>query len=142
MGHVFHEIYLHFNWHTKGDRPMLAGDMEDRVHKLIRNRCRQAKGVFLHGIGGTDNHVHIALSIESSVCVSEAIRQLKGGSAHDINEATGRTSLQWQRGYGVVSFGKRNLGWVLQYIANQREHHARGNVQHRLESAGTDEKPG
>ncbi len=23
--HVYHEIYLHVNWHTKDDRPMLTG---------------------------------------------------------------------------------------------------------------------
>jgi hypothetical protein len=23
--HVYQEIYLHFNWHTKGDSPLLTG---------------------------------------------------------------------------------------------------------------------
>jgi hypothetical protein len=41
--------------------------------------------------------------------------------------------LYWQRGYGVVSFGKRNLPWVSQYIAQQKEHHARQGVVDRLE---------
>ena len=34
--------------------------------------------------------------------------------------------LEWQRGYGVVSFGKKHLDWVQNYIANQKEHHAAG----------------
>jgi len=65
--HVFHEIYLHANWHTKGDRPMLAGDMEGRVQQNIRQRCRQTKGVYVHEMGGTDDHVHVVFSIEPSV---------------------------------------------------------------------------
>ena len=38
-----------------------------------------------------------------------------------------------QRGYGVVSFGKAHLDWVLDYIKHQREHHAHGRLEARLE---------
>ena len=42
--------------------------------------------------------------------------------------------LNWHtRGFGVVSFGKKQLGWVLEYVANQKEHHRCGNVMKRLE---------
>jgi hypothetical protein len=41
--------------------------------------------------------------------------------------------LEWQTGYGVVSFGMRDLDWVVEYVRNQREHHARGAVHDRLE---------
>ena len=51
--HVFHEIYLHFNWHTKDDLPLLTSDLEPLVHDYLRQRCRQTKGVYFHGIGGT-----------------------------------------------------------------------------------------
>ena len=44
------------------------------------------------------------------------------------------TAVLKQRGYGVVSFGKRNLDWVLDYVRRQREHHAGGQVQARLEA--------
>jgi hypothetical protein len=40
----------------------------------------------------------------------------------------------------VVSFGKNNLEWVLKYIANQREHHAKGKVFDRLERIGVYEE--
>ena len=41
--------------------------------------------------------------------------------------------LEWQAGYGVVSFGTGDVEWVRAYIRNQREHHGRGRVQDRLE---------
>jgi len=77
--------------------------------------------------------VHVVFSIEPSVCISELLGALKGGSSHDINEEAKRISLQWQRGYGVVSFGRKNLPWVLDHVARQREHHASGAVHERLE---------
>jgi hypothetical protein len=41
--------------------------------------------------------------------------------------------LQWQTGYGAVSFGTGDLGWVKEYIRNHREHHAHGRIHDRLE---------
>ncbi len=40
---------------------------------------------------------------------------------------------------GVVSFGKRNLPWVLEYSAHQKEHHASAKVVDRLERADVDD---
>ena len=131
--HVFHEIYLHVNWHVKDDRPTLTADVEPLVHRLIKDRCRRIKGVYFHGIGGTETHIHLAVNIEPHVTISELLKDLKGGSSHDLNSHLGRKELYWQRGYGVVSLGKNNLAWVREYIAHQKEHHAKGRAQDRLE---------
>ncbi|HEV7225613.1 MAG TPA: IS200/IS605 family transposase [Pirellulales bacterium] len=137
--HVFHEIYLHLNWHAKGDRPLLTPKVEPLVHNFIRTRCRQTKGVYFHGVNGTSTHVHLAVNIEPSVSISELVKDLKGAPSHEINKEAGRAVLQWQRGYGVVSFGKQQLAWVLEYIANQKEHHAKGTARRRLEQTGEDD---
>ena len=41
--------------------------------------------------------------------------------------------LDWQTGYGVVSFGTKDLEWVKDYVRNQRERHDRGTLEERLE---------
>jgi len=33
----------------------------------------------------------------------------------------------------VVSFGSRDLPWVVDYVRNQRQHHATGRTYERLE---------
>jgi REP-associated tyrosine transposase len=68
------------------------------------------------------------------------VKNLKGGSSHDADEQLEQKLLYWQRGYGVVSFGKNNLPWVLDYIHHQKEHHASGRTQDRLERTGFDEE--
>ncbi|MEX0611075.1 MAG: transposase [Pirellulales bacterium] len=84
----------------------------------------------------------MAVSIRPTLLISEFIGQLKGGSSHDVNQAIGRNQkvIEWQAGYGVVSFGTRDMPWVVEYIRNQREHHARGTVHERLERI-TQEEP-
>lgn len=131
--HVYHEIFLHLNWHTKSNYPALRGEVENQCHTAIRRKAQSIKGVFLQGIGGTDDHVHVAVAIEPFVTVSDMVQELKGFSSHEVNQQHGRKILEWQRGYGVVSFGKAHLPWVLDYIANQREHHRAGKIEQRLE---------
>ena len=103
-------------------------------HAALEEKCRRIKGAYLHGIGGTDTHVHLGLSIEPFVCISDLAQELKGASSFEVNKRMNRKALEWQRGYGVVSFGKRNLEWVLEYVRRQREHRASGQVQARLEA--------
>ncbi len=131
--HVYHEIFLHFNWHTKGDLPLLTGELETLAHAELMGKCRRIKGAYLLGLGGTDTHVHLALSIEPFVTISDPVQELKGACSFEVNRRMNRKALEWQRGYGVVSFGKTHLDWVLDYVHRQREHHANGRIQARLE---------
>jgi REP element-mobilizing transposase RayT len=45
----------------------------------------------------------------------------------------GYKALEWQAGYGVVSFGTGDLEWVKDYIRNQRERHSSEKIVDRLE---------
>ncbi len=137
--HVFHEIYLHLTWHTKGSRALITPELEPEVFAFFRGRCAKTKGVYLHGINGTPTHVHLALNIEPHVTISDLVGELKGACSFELNKARGHKVLEWQRGFGVVSFGKQHLAWVLAYIANQKQHHAVGTAIARLEYADRDE---
>jgi putative transposase len=129
------EVNLHVNWHTKENLPLLNPAVEQFVHRFLRQKIVDTPGVFVHQIGGTENHVHVVLTIPPTVLISDLIGQLKGASSHEANFQMGRGDkiLQWQTGYGVVSFGTGDLEWVKKYVANQKEHHAKGAVYERLE---------
>lgn len=141
---VYSEIHLHITWHIKDDAPVLVDEVESRCHQFLLRRCRDTRGVYVHAIGGTETHIHVAVSVPPTLLISEWIGQLKGSCSHHINhEICNRKILDWQTGYGVVSFGTRYLPWVVRYITNQKEHHAEGKVFERLEriEAIEDEQP-
>lgn len=131
--HVFHEIYLHFNWHTAGSRPMITPSLEPMVFDFIRQRDFDTKGVYFLGIGGNEYHDHLVVSIEPDVLISKFIGDLKGACSHEINARMGAKVLDWQRGYGVVSFARKDLKWALDYVANPKQHHANNTLSPRLE---------
>ena len=141
MSYSYSEINLHVVWHTNLSMPLLTPALESFVHHHITHRLLTEEGIVVHAIGGTENHVHLAISVPPTVLVSELIGRIKGSSAFEANRqfAVSEKLLEWQRGYGVVSFGTRNLAWVKSYIEKQKEHHARGTLQERLELA---EAPG
>src|SRR5262245_55491321 len=92
-------------------------------------------GVYVHEVGGIATHVHLCLTVPPTLLLSDFIGQLKGASAHEANQmlGDGRKLLEWQTGYGVVSFGTKALEWVKRYVRDQRQRHARGAVESRLE---------
>jgi REP element-mobilizing transposase RayT len=141
-GHTFHEIYLHLNWHTKGSRPLLNPELEAKVHEYIAQKCRSTHGVYFHAIGGTATHVHLAVNIQPSVGISKLVGELKGACSYEMNRQARQQVLDWQRGFGVVSFGRLQLGWVKRYIAHQKEHHAKGTAIERLERIQEEERLG
>jgi putative transposase len=140
----YSEIHLHLVWHTKNSLPLIVPRVERATYAALRKRCADAD-VELHAMGGTPTHVHLAVTVAPTLTVSKLVGQLKGGSAHDVNHANGprEAHLQWQAGYGVVSFGSKDLPWVCQYVENQKAHHAKGRVRtERLERISEEEDEG
>lgn len=131
----YSEINLHLTWHTKQSLPLLSPRVEPLAHRYVKQKAVNTDGVFLHAIGGTETHVHVVVTIPPTLPISEFIGHLKGFSSHETNKQIGlrEKSLQWQTGYGVVSFGTGDLQWVTTYVGSQREHHAQGKIHDRLE---------
>ena len=131
----YSEIHLHLTWHTKTSSPLLTPTVEPLAHRAIKHKIVEWPGAFIHEIGGIETHVHLVVTIAPTILISEFIGQIKGASSHEVNQQAGRSHkvLEWQPGYGVVSFGTKDMPWVREYVRNQRERHAKGRVYERLE---------
>jgi putative transposase len=134
-GNYYSEINLHLIWHTKESLPLITDRIEPALYRYIRQRIINTPGIYVHEIGGTETHIHVALSIQPSLQISDFVGQLKGASSHEINQTLSQRDkiLQWQSGYGVVSFGTGDMDWVTDYVRHQKKHHAQGKIFERLE---------
>ena len=137
---AYSEINFHITWHTKDNLPMIRGRIEDRLYHFLTHKIIETPGSYLHAIGGVEDHVHIAVSLTPEILVSDWVGKLKGSSSHYINHEVQPKTLQWQRGYGILGFGTKDLKWVVEYVKNQKEHHKRGSVHERLERITPDGK--
>jgi len=138
----YSEINLHITWHTKDSLPLLTPRVEPLAHRYIKHKLINTDGVYVHEIGGNETHMHVAITVAPTIIVSDLIGQVKGASSHAVNREIGLGDkiLQWQSGYGVVSFGTGDLDWVNAYVRNQRRHHASGTTHERLERIAPLEK--
>lgn len=132
---AFHQLVYHFTWSTKNRQPLITPAVEARLYPYIGYKCKEL-GYRLHAIGGTEDHLHVLLSLTPSQLVAEVARNLKGASSHYINkESELDATLYWQDGYGVVTLRQSEIPRVVQYIQSQKEHHRQGKLSTWLERA-------
>ncbi len=133
MSGTYSEVYYHVIWRTRQNEPYITTELEPHLYAYLRSRCA-ALGVFVHALGGIEDHIHLACSVPPSMSVSEAVKQLKGSSAHFVNHQPELDSrLYWQDGYGVLTFARRDLPRVVAYVQNQRRHHQEGTLSGKME---------
>lgn len=136
---VYSEINLHITWHTKSNWPSIKPEIELKLHQFLKHKIIETRGAYFHAVGGIEDHIHLAVSISPELEISKWIGKLKGGSSYYVNKLVHHRLLEWQRGYGIVSFGTKDLQWVINYVLNQKEHHKKGTIHDRLEKYSNDE---
>jgi putative transposase len=95
----------------------------------------KSKGIFMKTNYVNPDHVHAVIDLPTKYSIEEALKLLKGGSSHWINEnRIIGTKFHWGRGYGAFSVSQSNLADVVSYIANQEEHHRKKSFSQELAS--------
>lgn len=132
------QLYYHIITATRNCEPLLSPPVEKEIFQFIRMKVHQLGGE-LYAFNGTEDHIHLALSIPPSTAVSEFVRQIKGYSSSRYNKSSSSLELfSWQQEYGVFSFDKKRLPSIIAYIERQKEHHREGNLISTLERCEQD----
>jgi len=81
-------------------------------------------------IGGVEDHVHILLSIPSTISIAKAMQLIKGGSSKWVHEEFLEHRLfKWQEKHGAFSVSASQRDKIIEYIKNQKEHHRKMTFQ-------------
>ena len=117
-------LFYHIVFATKNREPMITPDIEPRLNAHLASKAT-GLGATLYVVNGVEDHIHVVASVPPTIALSDFIGQIKGASSYHINHLPGRDEVTfgWQRGYGVLSFGAKQLDWVAEYVRNQTEHH-------------------
>lgn len=130
----FWKCYYHVVWATKNRQPIITALMEATVFEAVRSKSAELHCPIL-AVNAVSDHVHVAVEIRPSLSVGDWVGQVKGASSFAVNLAFSNLEpkFRWQEAYGVVTFGAKNLPYVIRYIENQKEHHRAGTLQPYLE---------
>jgi REP element-mobilizing transposase RayT len=123
MAHSYTSVNIHFVFSTKNRENLIDSSIRLRLHAYLGGIAKETKMVPL-AIGGTDNHIHILVSMSPVLSPSKAIQILKTNSSRWIHEEFPKKSrFSWQVGYSGFSVSPRQLNNVKSYIHRQEEHH-------------------
>jgi putative transposase len=122
----FWRLYYHVNWSTKNRLPLIFSQLEPELFTYLHQKASSIN-CHIHACGACSDHMHIVISIPPALAISDVIKRLKGASAHDF------PSIHWQHGYGVVSVSEKLLPFAIQYVKNQKQHHAENSIHLALE---------
>jgi REP element-mobilizing transposase RayT len=129
MGHSFTSNLYHCAFSTKGRRPLIAPRLQARLWAFMGGIARKNEMKAL-AIGGVEDHVHLLLSLPSTLTIAKAIQQIKGASSKWVHETfPDHGHFAWQEGYGAFSIGISQVGRTIGYIQRQAEHHRKTTFQ-------------
>jgi len=126
MAHTYISQLVHVVFSTKSRRNILPENL-DEVWSYIAGIARK-NGFKAVAVGGTQNHVHVLLSVPATVPLSKAVQLVKGGSSKWIHEKFGLT-FAWQEAYGAFTIGVSQMNATVSYINSQKEHHKKSSFE-------------
>jgi len=125
MANTYINILIHTVFSTKNRESWISSSLRERLYPYMCGIARE-NDLKVLCIGGTDNHIHILLSLDSTTSIAQAMQLIKGGSSKWIHETFPELRLfSWQEGYGAFSIGISNVDETKKYIENQEKHHSK-----------------
>lgn len=132
MGGNLTSNYFHIIFATKSRKPSITEDFQKKLYALFIEIAPKEKGE-IHKIGGTDDHVHLLVSLNSTKALSLFIRAIKTSSAKWVNDNFPKARyFAWQSGYCSFSVSFSNINKVNKYIADQKEHHVKASFKEEI----------
>ena len=132
---AYWRLFYHVVWGTKHRMPLIESAWEADSHSYIWGKAAALECI-PHAINGMSDHLHVVISIPPKLSVATLIGQLKGASSHHINENYADGSFAWQAEYGVLSFSEKLLSTIVEYVKNQKKHHAEDTLKIDVENFG------
>ena len=122
--HTIYDIKYHIVWITKYCKPVVRGEIAERLRDLIREICKARDIEILKGHVSRD-HVHVFLSVPPHLSVSQLVQSLKGKISRKLLMEYKSLSRAfwgrhiWARGYFVASSGNVTDEVIMKYIEEQ-----------------------
>jgi putative transposase len=121
MSHTYVSNLVHCVFSTKQRRNLIPTEKQTRLWSFLGGIARK-NGFKAIAVGGTENHVHVLLSLPATMPLAKAVQLIKGGSSKWMNETSDR-GFAWQEGYAAFTVGISQQAHTINYIDSQAEHH-------------------
>jgi putative transposase len=129
--HSYTSLYYHLVWSTNGRQEFIYPEFREELYDYM-GKIAIVKKWHLLAVGGTGNHIHLLLQINTLRTLSYVVSCLKANSSKFIREKF-FSDFSWQAGYGVFSVDVTSLSRIKRYILNQEQHHSNMSYEKELD---------
>lgn len=127
--HLYHIVIR-----TKDNRPTINSDQSDKLYAYITGIIK-TKSCHMYRINGIENHIHILTDMHPSIAPADFVKDIKVASSIWIKGSGFFPSfIGWSDGYGSFTCSFRDIGALIDYIKNQREHHKKRSFEDEFRS--------
>ena len=117
------KLWIHIIWATKNRRAIIKKDLKYQLYDHIRDNAKK-KNIYIDHINGTEDHIHLLISLKGEQCLSKVVLLLKGESSYWVNANNlSKTKFEWQNEFMALSVSEGVLARLRKYIRNQEAHH-------------------
>jgi putative transposase len=125
-------VNLHMIWSTKGRQRLIHPQWAGRLHAYLGS-ISNAKNAKLLEANSEPDHVHLYVSMPSTISIADLINAYKSNSTRWIRQTfPNQRWFSWQEGYAAFSVSGSQEQAVIEYIRNQQEHHQKRDFQQEL----------
>ncbi len=125
-------LIFHFVFSTQQRRALISREIEPELHKYIAG-VLDSKQSRLLTAGGMPDHLHLLVSLDRQISVSEALREIKSNSSRWIRRKfSNRNRFGWQTGYAAFSVSFSQIQQVRHYIETQEFHHKKRTFKEEI----------
>ncbi len=128
MASTLTKILVHVTYSTKRRAAMIAPQREPELYAYIGGICRDLRSPLL-AMGGTEDHVHMLVSLAKTETLSDLMLNVKRASSTWMG-----SGFAWQDGYFAFSIGESGVPALRAYITRQKEHHATVDFKEEVRS--------
>lgn len=120
---VVYRCAYHVVWCPKYRRPVIEGDVADRLTQIIREVAAERECEIIE-LETMPDHVHLLIECNPQYGIHRLVKQIKGRSSRALRQEfpslKSRLPTLWTNSYFVATIGGATLEVVKQYVENQR----------------------
>lgn len=123
MGQSLVKNYVHLVFSTKHRQPFIDENIESELHAYLGGICKRLECHPIK-IGGYTDHVHILCMLSKKIALMKLLEEVKSHSSRWAKTmGPAYHNFYWQDGYAAFSVNPTKVERLINYIANQHEHH-------------------
>jgi putative transposase len=126
---TYSQVYIQIVFAVKGRLHFITELMREDLQRFITGIIQQKKQKLM-ALYCMPDHVHVFVSIQPSITISDLVRDIKANSTLWIKSNFKQMQgFSWQEGFGAFSYAKSQVHHVVDYILKQPEHHKKKTFQ-------------